>query len=221
MKYLNVNFKTAAATCLLLLCIGTSAVAQTSNSPAEAPTGLPAKTLLAEVGMRTGITFEHALGKRWTIRYGLGEMIRANLQPYSVAPAPKCDNPYMGDCYSGDEGKRMLIFVGEYHGISPYLNVGFRWYARPSSTNSGFFAGFDMVYCHDAWKIAKDRDKDPYKLSYTFMMSPNLGYNYSVTDHLNIKAVLLPSFGIAYAAGPKSTYGILTLTGDLGITYSF
>ena len=220
----HMRLKTTLMACALALPLFANNVwGQSSQSTSTQSTGLPTTRRSVELGMRNGVTFEHTIAKHWTMRYGIGEAIHWNFQPLLFGPDPekKCENPYYSNCNVESKGATRIGFMGDYHGISPFVNVAIRWYARPGEAGDGFFAGFDLIYFHDSWKVALKPSKDIIKLSHTFMMSPCIGYNFRITDRLNIKTMLLPSFGVGYSQRTDSTYGIPTISCDFGVTYAF
>lgn len=185
---------------LSLMILGGSFSTVTAQEMSEAPR--LKSQWSAELGYRSGVAFEHPLGKHFSMRYNVGILAHQRIQPYQTAP------------------KKVAVQV-EYGGLMPFITLGTRWYPKPQDNNSGFYLGLDLQYNHNKWKFAIDPNKDVYELEHEGLIVLNIGYTYNIYKDLNLKAALLPTIGAGFADKGQTVYGTMDLRYDIGVTYSF
>lgn len=151
--------------------------------------------LSGEIGLSSGVSYEQRLGSNFTTKFSIGMMNEATID---IRP--------------------------RYLGITPYARMSTRWYASAKkytgTNNQGLYIGLDLIYLQSSLSMLMPTYA--YKLRWSVLVAPTIGYNHDLSDRWSLKGQLSPHVGAALESGGlKNDIGRLGVLLDFGLSYRF
>lgn len=148
-----------------------------------------------EIGLSSGISYEQRLASNFTTKFSVGMMNEAIID---IRP--------------------------RYLGLTPYARMSTRWYTSAKkytgTNNQGLYIGLDLIYLQSSLSMLMPTYA--YKLKWSFLIAPTIGYNHDLSDKWSLKGQLSPHVGGAVErGGSKNDVGRLGVILDFGLSYRF